>query len=210
MTAVDPRPWIARLAATFERERERLGRMDAVVGDGDHGASMARGFAKAEEAVATTEDAAGRLLTTAGRAFMKAVGGASGPLFATLFLEFGKSSSQRGSLDLVAIRDGTRTAVDRIQRLGHSKVGDKTMLDALAPAADALDAAAEQNRPLAQAVAHAARAAADGANATMSMPARQGRARFIEGQGVGSVDPGATSMALVFQTLADTVQERGG
>ena len=208
MTSAEPRVWLAALATVFERERERLGRLDAVVGDGDHGASMARGFAQAQEAVAANQEAVGPLLTTAGRAFMKGVGGASGPLFATLFLELGQSAPERGSLDLTALRDGTRHAVERIQRLGRSKPGDKTMLDALAPAADAIARAADQQMPFAQAVEVAAHAAEDGAEATRAMAAGQGRARFIEGQGVGQADPGATSMALVFRVLADVVHGR--
>lgn len=208
MKSVDPKAWLAELATVFERERERLGLLDADVGDGDHGASMARGFARAYEAVAADTRPAGPVLTAAGRAFMKGVGGASGPLFATLFLELGKSAGERGSLNLAAIGEGARRAVDRIQRLGRSRVGEKTMLDALAPAVDALEAAIGKEAALAAAAAAAAQAAAEGAEATRSMTARQGRARFIEGQGLGRVDPGATSMALVFGALSHVAERR--
>jgi len=202
MTAIDPKVWFSELARAFEAERDHLGELDAKVGDGDHGASMARGFAKAQEAAAASREAPGPVLTVAGQAFMKGVGGASGPLFATLFLELGKSATERGALDLAAIRDGSRHASQRIQRLGHCNPGDKTMLDALVPASDAIAQALDQRLTLAQAVEQAASAAQDGADATKTMTARKGRARFIEGQGVGQPDPGAVSMSLVFRALA--------
>lgn len=202
MTAIDPKAWLSELARSFQVERNHLGELDAKVGDGDHGASMARGFAKAQEAAAGSGEPPGAVLTVAGRAFMTGVGGASGPLFATLFLELGKSATERGALDLTAIRDGSLNAAQRIQRLGRSSPGDKTMLDALVPASDAIAQAMGRELTLAQAVELAANAAQDGADATKTMIAKRGRARFIEGQGVGQPDPGAASMALVFRALA--------
>ena len=207
MTSIDPKRWLTALAETFELERERLGRLDADVGDGDHGASMARGFSRAREVVAGSDDAPGALLGAAGRAFMSGVGGASGPLFATLLLELGKSAEQAGALDLAAMEHGMRQTVQRVERLGRSNVGDKTMLDALAPAADALEAAAERGASLAEATARAAEAAEEGAKRTIALAARQGRARFIEGQGVGRADPGAVSTALIFRVLSDVAKE---
>lgn len=209
MTTVDARAWLAELAIVFERERENLGRLDALVGDGDHGASMARGFAKANEAVAGSENAAATVLTVAGRAFMKGVGGASGPLFATVLLELGKSARESGSFDLGAIQQGVQNALARIQSLGRAKVGDKTMVDVLAPVALELGNSVQQGAELTEALAAAATVADAAAEATAALPARQGRARYIEGKGEGQADPGATSMALVFKALARVVQGSG-
>jgi len=201
VTAADLRVATAALARTFEAERDALGALDAEVGDGDHGAGMARGFrAAAEAAAATAGDDVGVVLVAVGRGLMRGVGGASGALFATIFLEQGKAAAGATAWTSAQAAAGAAAARAAIQALGRSGPGDKTMIDALQPASEALSARAEA--PLAEALAGAAAAARAGAEATRALAARHGRARYVADGGVGHVDPGAVSVALTFETLA--------
>ena len=200
MTGEDVKNLFRLLADTFGAERERLGDLDAAVGDGDHGAGMARGFARASEAAAASpDDDAGEVFTAAGRALMTGVGGASGALFATLFLELGKAAAGRAELQTSHLAVGTRQAVARISRLGKAAPGNKTMLDALEPAAERLEQRSDE--PLRSALDAAFEAAQEGAEATRNMEAKHGRARYVPDAGRGHLDPGAVSVALIFETM---------
>ncbi len=203
MTAAELRTLAAAWAERFAAERERLGRLDAATGDGDHGAGMQRGFARARTAVdaVSGDDDVGAVLTAAGKGLMSGVGGASGALFATVLLEIGKAAAGADTLAVTHLATGTDAAVDRIGRLGRSAPGDKTMLDALAPAAESLAADIDDDVP--GSLVAAADAAERGAEATRDLPARHGRARHVQGAGVGHVDPGAVSLALLLRVWAE-------
>ena len=207
MRAADVRAVVDLWAERFAAERERLGRLDAATGDGDHGAGMQRGFARAKAAVEALDEGAdvGATLGAAGKGVMSGVGGASGALFATVLLEVGKATAGAETLTVRALAEGAGSALDRIGRLGRSAPGDKTMLDALAPAVAVLRERAEGagTIDLATALAAAAAAAEEGAEATRELPARHGRARHVQGAGVGHVDPGAVSLALMLRAWAE-------
>jgi phosphoenolpyruvate---glycerone phosphotransferase subunit DhaL len=196
----------ANLAVTFEQEKENLGQLDAVLGDGDHGVGMARGFNKANEAVAANQarDDVGNLFQSAGRAFMSATGGASGSLFAMIFLELGKASLNQQALDASSLKSGITNAVVTIKRLGKSDVGDKTFLDALIPVQNVLEQS--QNETLLSALEKAVTAAKEGASQTTHMPAKRGRAQYVPNAGVGHPDPGATSVVLIFESWLETLK----
>jgi phosphoenolpyruvate---glycerone phosphotransferase subunit DhaL len=182
-----------------------LGALDAVLGDGDHGVGMARGFNKANEAVAASQARdVGNLFQGAGRAFMSATGGASGSLFAMIFLELGKASVGKENLDVSLLASGITNAVASIKRLGKSDVGDKTFLDALIPVYSVLEHS--QNEPLVSALGKAVVAAKAGASETTHMPAKRGRAQYVPDAGVGHPDPGATSVVFIFETWLETVK----
>lgn len=208
MTVRDVQRWTDDLAERFVAEEARLGQLDAVAGDGDHGAAMSRGVRAARQAGrAYHGDDVGDLLIAVGRAFMSAAAGASGPLVASLFLELGKATRGRSTLDAASTADGFAGAVALVRRMGRSEPGDKTLLDALVPAAEA--AMRHRDAPLAEALRHAADAAAEGRERTRDLAARRGRAHWVEGAGVGHLDPGATSVALMLDRLraAATRQE---
>ncbi|MBA2666051.1 MAG: DAK2 domain-containing protein, partial [Trueperaceae bacterium] len=151
MTAAGVRDLVTRLCAAFEQERDALATLDAATGDGDHGAGMMRGFGRARDAVAELgDDDVGALLVAAGKGLMAGVGGASGALFASLFLELGKVAAGARTLQADHLAEGITQAVATIRRRGRSEPGDKTMLDALTPAAEALRAHA--GAPLAEAL----------------------------------------------------------
>ena len=170
------------LARHFRELEQPLNALDAAIGDGDHGAAMRRGL----EAVAAAEPGA------AAQAFRGAAGGASGALFGALI--GGVEAALQGGEDLPSALE--RSAA-QIARLGMAKRGDKTMLDALLPAAEAAGEAPDDEA--AQAAADAAR---DGAEATAGMAARRGRARYVENGGVGHRDAGARSVAEILSEYA--------
>jgi phosphoenolpyruvate---glycerone phosphotransferase subunit DhaK len=189
--------WFARIAARFAAEEAALGALDARVGDGDHGATMARAARAAAGAAAATDADAAARLGAGGRAFADAAGGASGPLIASIFVALAAAVRARGGrLSTAALKAGLAGAVDLVRRMGRCAPGDKTLLDALAPAAAAV------GDDLPAALAGAAAAAAAGRDATERMRARRGRAAWVEGMGEGIPDPGATSVALI---LAEAV-----
>jgi phosphoenolpyruvate---glycerone phosphotransferase subunit DhaL len=191
------RAWVAAVAASVTAHAAELTDLDAAIGDGDHGANLRRGFDAAVAALAAFEaDTAGSVLTKTGSTLVSKVGGASGPLYGSLFRALGKTLSE----DPAAVADGLRAGLDAIVRLGKAAPGDKTMVDALAPAVDAYAAAAPSG--FAAAATAAAAAAAEGAAATTPLRARKGRASYLGERSAGHQDPGATSTALIFAALA--------
>lgn len=198
MTSEAIQKLFSNLALRFAQEKDYLAELDAVLGDGDHGGSMAKGFQKAYEAIGADRTAdIGYLFQTAGRAFMTAIGGASGPLFAMLLLELGKASLGQTALTLSMFQEGVAGAAAAVQRLGKAQAGDKTMLDVLLPVSEALSEVGS----LTEALELAAQVAQDSASKTADMMAKKGRAQYVQGAGLGHLDPGATSLALFFQTL---------
>ncbi|MFF5226728.1 dihydroxyacetone kinase subunit DhaL [Dactylosporangium sp. NPDC000521] len=192
------RAWVAAIAAAVTTRAAELTDLDAAIGDGDHGVNLRRGFDAAVAALAGFEaDTAGAVLTKTGTTLVSKVGGASGPLYGSLFRALGKALAD----DPAALGAGLQAGLDAVVRLGKASPGDKTMVDALTPAVDAYVAAAPSG--LAAAAAAAATAAADGAAATTPLQARKGRASYLGERSVGHQDPGATSTALIFAALAD-------
>ena len=192
------RRWMTATAASVDREAERLTDLDSPIGDADHGSNMQRGFIAV---VATLEkeapDTPGAVLMLAGRQLISTVGGASGPLYGTLLRRTGKELGDTAEVDEAQFTDALRTGVDAVMTLGGAAPGDKTMIDALVPAVDALEVSFS-----------AARAAAEeGALATTPLQARKGRASYLGERSIGHQDPGATSSALLIAALAETAGE---
>ena len=198
MNANDVKALFSNLAETFEQEKERLGDLDAILGDGDHGVSMTNGFGKASEAIqeSTSEDV-GELFQNAGRALMSGIGGASGPLFAMVLIELGKASLGAKELSAEAFSTGVAGAAAAVQRLGKAEIGDKTMLDVLFPMSEALVGIDSLEAGLKT----AAETASSAAEKTSELVAKKGRAQYVQGAGLGHVDPGATSLSIFFNTL---------
>ncbi|MEU0552774.1 dihydroxyacetone kinase subunit DhaL [Dactylosporangium sp. NPDC006015] len=194
------RAWVAAVAASVTAHAAELTDLDAAIGDGDHGVNLRRGFDAVVAALATLEaDTAGAVLTKTGTTLVSKVGGASGPLYGSLFRALGKTLSDDSSVTTFGA--GLRAGLDAIVRLGKAEPGDKTMVDALTPAVAAFEAATSSG--LVAAATAAATAAADGAAATTPLQARKGRASYLGERSVGHQDPGATSTALIFAALAD-------
>jgi dihydroxyacetone kinase-like protein len=197
------RSWLSLFAAEVARNRDLLTRLDAAIGDADHGANLDRGTSAAVSALAG--DAAlspGTLLKTMGMTLVSSVGGASGPLYGSLFLRMAGSAGDADSLDAPAFAATLRAGLDGVVARGRAQAGDKTMYDALSPACDALDYAVAAGNDLGHALSLATAAADAGRNATIPMLARKGRASYLGERSVGHQDPGATSVALLISTAA--------
>ncbi|MFJ8632044.1 dihydroxyacetone kinase subunit DhaL [Streptomyces sp. NPDC093568] len=188
------RRWMTATAASVDREAERLTALDSPIGDADHGSNLQRGF-RAVSAALEKEDpqTPGAILTLAGRQLISTVGGASGPLYGTLLRRTGKALGDAGEVDEGRFAEALRAGVDAVMTLGGAAPGDKTMIDALVPAVDALT----------EGFVAARAAAEEGALATTPLQARKGRASYLGERSVGHQDPGATSSALLIAALAE-------
>jgi phosphoenolpyruvate---glycerone phosphotransferase subunit DhaL len=203
ITSTDVRAWIGDFATAVGEQRQELVRLDTAIGDGDHGTNMDRGMRAAVEKLdATDADDIGALLKTVGMTLVSKVGGAAGPLYGTLFLQMGMASSGRSELDLAGWSDALEAGVKGVQARGKAELEDKTMIDALVPAVDALRAAAGEGAELGDALRRSADAAEQGMLATIPLEARRGRASYLGPRSVGHQDPGATSSHLLLRTAA--------
>lgn len=200
--------WIRRFRDVIAEKREWLTELDSAIGDADHGANMARGMdavvAKLDSGVPPTVD---ELLKTVGMTLVSSVGGASGPLYGTLFLRMGMAAGPVTELDATGLAASLRAGLDGIVARGKAEAGDKTMFDAMAPAVDALDAAIAGGADIPAAASAAAEAAAVGRDATEPLVARKGRASYLGERSAGHIDPGAASTTLLFEALARATAE---
>jgi dihydroxyacetone kinase-like protein len=194
------RRWMTATAASVDREAERLTALDSPIGDADHGSNLQRGF-KAVTAALEKEapDTPGAVLILAGRRLISTVGGASGPLYGTLLRRTGKALGDAAEVGEEQLAEALRTGVDAVMTLGGAAPGDKTMIDALVPAVDALG----------DSFAAALAAAEQGAEATTPLQARKGRASYLGERSIGHQDPGATSAALLIAGLSEAAEANG-
>jgi len=198
------RAWIAATAAVIEEQRDHLTQLDAAIGDADHGINLSRGFTAVLSALETANPATpGAILTLTGSTLISKVGGASGPLYGMAFRSAGKALGDTADVDLAGLAAALEAALAGVQRLGAAREGDKTMVDALAPATGAFSKAVAEGAPEADALAALADAAQAGAAATIPMQALKGRASYLGPRSVGHEDPGAASTALILGALRD-------
>jgi dihydroxyacetone kinase-like protein len=201
--------WLDEAAAQIHRNRDYLTQLDAAIGDADHGVNMDRGFSAARDGLVMGDRTApGALLDQAGGTLVLRVGGAAGPLFGTALRRAADALGDSEIIDGEALLRAMRAGLDGIQRLGAAVEGDKTIVDAYAPALLAFERGLRGGRDVAAAAAKAAAAADTGARATVPMQARKGRASYLGPRSVGHQDPGATSTALLFGALASALGER--
>jgi dihydroxyacetone kinase-like protein len=199
--------WMNEAAAVVRIQRDYLTQLDSAIGDGDHGTNMNRGFEAVGKALAgqNGDVPPGRLLILAGKTLVSTVGGASGPLWGSALRAAGRSLGDAESFDSLALAGALDAAIAAVVDLGAAAPGDKTMIDALGPAAEALRNGLEGGVPLQLALAAACEAAEEGARATVPMLARKGRASYLGERSIGHQDPGATSAALILRALERAV-----
>jgi phosphoenolpyruvate---glycerone phosphotransferase subunit DhaL len=201
------RAWIVTAAEVIEANRDHLTQLDAAIGDADHGTNLARGFAAVLGALdAASPGGPGAILTLTGNTLISKVGGASGPLYGTAFRRAGKSLGDAADVDLPAVSAALDAALAGVQQLGAAREGDKTMVDALAPATRAFGKAIAEGASEPEALRSLAEAAEAGAEATIPMQALKGRASYLGPRSVGHEDPGAVSTALILGALRDAAQ----
>lgn len=196
--------WIRAFRDAVQQHKDELTRLDSEIGDADHGSNMARGLDAVVAKLGETPASAPELFKTVGMTLVSSVGGASGPLYGTLFLRMGPALSS-DEADAAALGAALRAGVEGVVARGKAELGDKTMIDALLPALDAWDAAAGGGATPAEAARAAAEAAARGRDATEPLVARKGRASYLGERSAGHLDPGATSATLLLEALRDTL-----
>jgi dihydroxyacetone kinase phosphoprotein-dependent L subunit len=196
------RRWIKETAFELSAQRDYLTQLDAAIGDADHGINMDRGFAAAMSALEAAEDPSpGELLVHTGTTLMFRVGGAAGPLYGTGLREVGRALGGAAAFTMEELVSALRAGLDAIQSLGAAVEGDKTIVDAWAPAVAAMEEGV-RSRAAAEDILRSGRGAAEeGAAATTPLQARKGRASYLGPRSVGHQDPGATSTALIFAAL---------
>jgi dihydroxyacetone kinase-like protein len=203
--------WLHEAQAAVTARADYLTQLDAAIGDGDHGINMTRGFDAVGKALAAQGDETppGRLLVLAGKTLVSTVGGASGPLWGSALRAAGRSLGDAEDFDGSQLASALDAALAAVVDLGAAQPGDKTMVDALAPAAVALRERVSEGDSIAEAVSAAADAAEAGAQATTPLQARKGRASYLGERSIGHQDPGATSAALIMRALQAAVTQEG-
>jgi dihydroxyacetone kinase-like protein len=196
--------WLAEAEEQIKAQSDYLTQLDAAIGDGDHGINMRRGFDAVGKALAGQGNGVppGRLLIVAGKTLVSTVGGASGPLWGTALRRAGRSLGDAESFGGHELAGALDAAVEGVVELGAASPGDKTMVDALVPAAKALHDALDAGQALDAALQSAADAARAGAESTVPMQARKGRASYLGERSIGHQDPGATSAAIIVAALS--------
>ncbi len=203
--------WIRAFAAVIAENREYLTELDSAIGDADHGINMNRGM----QAVVGKLDAGpqtdvGALLKTVGMTLVSTVGGASGPLYGTLFLQMGSSAAGKSELSAEDWSAALSAGLTGVRNRGKAEPGDKTMIDALTPGLDALNAALAEGATVNEALQRSAAAAHSGMEATIPLVARKGRASYLGERSANHQDPGATSSWLLLRTAAETFTAKDG
>jgi phosphoenolpyruvate---glycerone phosphotransferase subunit DhaL len=198
--------WINRYADVIAEQRAYLTQLDTAIGDADHGTNMDRGMRAALERVGAIEGDAdiGAAFKAVGMALVSKVGGAAGPLYGTLFLQMGNATAGASELDLAGFGDALAAGLKGVETRGKAEPGDKTMVDALMPAVEALQRAQNDGAELSAALEQSATAARKGMEDTVPLVARKGRASYLGERSAGHQDPGATSSYLLVQAAVDT------
>jgi dihydroxyacetone kinase-like protein len=206
--AATVRRWVQEIARVLADQRQYLTDLDAAIGDADDGVNMDRGFrAAAARGDGLPADATpGAILTAVGAAVMSSVGGASGPLWGMAFRRAGQQAGAAAAIDGPTLALVFDQMIQAIRGLGKADVGDKTMLDAFVPAATALRASLDAGADLADALTAAREAAEAGAQATIPLQARKGRASYLGERSIGHQDPGAVSAGLIMRALETVVR----
>jgi phosphoenolpyruvate---glycerone phosphotransferase subunit DhaL len=199
--------WLERFAALLAEHKDHLTQLDSAIGDADHGANMDRGFKMVlgKKAEFEGKDIA-TIFKTVAMTLISTVGGASGPLYGTFFLQASLNAGARPSISAqefgVLLEKGLSGVVQR----GKANLGDKTMIDAMQPAVEAYRKAVDGGEPVKEALAKAAKSAQEGMKATIPLVAKKGRASYLGDRSAGHQDPGATSTALLFQAAAEALR----
>lgn len=180
--------------------------LDREIGDADHGVNMARGFQSVIEKVSPDDPDIGACLKKTGMTLLSTVGGASGPLYGTAYMEAGKVLMGKDSLSPEDLKLALEAAIAGIQKRGKAEKGEKTMLDSLIPAYDAYSEKIASGASIADALDAACHAANEGIEFTKTIAATKGRASYLGDRSIGHQDPGATSLTFTLETIRDFIK----
>ncbi len=191
---------IRSAADKIRAHRDELSKLDSAIGDGDHGTTIARAMGIAEKVIEASEKKELKgLLKDVGWGVMGVDGGATGPLLGSFLMGLGNGIGEQAAIDCPTLAAMFEAGLAGVRRQSKAQIGDKTMMDALLPAVDAIRQAADEGKSVKEALQQAAEAAENGAVSTKEFRARFGRAKNLGERTIGFQDPGATSMALIFQ-----------
>lgn len=198
---------IEAIAKKIHENKQLLTDLDAAIGDGDHGINLDRGFKAVVEKLPTVADKdLGTILKTIGMSLVSSVGGASGPLFGTAFMKAGMVTVGKEELTNEDIIKVFEAAIEGIQMRGKAVKGEKTMLDALIPAVDALKEKIAQDADIKDALIAAEKVAKEGVEYTKTIIATKGRASYLGERSIGHQDAGATSIACIFEAINESIK----
>ena len=196
--------WIKAYSDVIVENKEYLTDLDSAIGDADHGINMYRGFQAVLTKLPAVEDKdIGTILKTVGMSLLSTVGGAAGPLYSTVFIQAGMKLKGKMELTLSDWAVALEAATNGVVNLGKAALNDKTMVDALTPAVQALNDAVKQGLSMDEALKESAKAAEEGMKATIPLVARKGRASYLGERSAGHQDPGATSSFLLLDTAVN-------
>ncbi len=196
--------WLSECGRVIAANKEYLTQLDSAIGDADHGANMDRGFKAAVAKLPTVADKdIGTLFKSVGMTLVQTVGGAGGPLYGTFFMQAGTTSANKMELTVADWAASLEAALNGVIARGKAQPGDKTMVDALTPALNALKQAVTDGADQGEALRRSASAAEQGMKDTIPLVARKGRASYLGERSAGHQDPGATSSFLLLKAAAD-------
>lgn len=196
--------WIKAYSEVIVENKDYLTDLDSAIGDADHGINMYRGFQAVLTKLPAVEDKdIGTILKTVGMTLLSTVGGAAGPLYSTVFIQAGNKLKGKMELSLSEWAVALEAATSGVVNLGKAELNDKTMVDALTPAVQALNDAVKQGLSMNEALKESAKAAEEGMKATIPLVARKGRASYLGERSAGHQDPGATSSFLLLDTAVN-------
>ena len=205
LSAVTVLQWLKNSAESFEQHKDELTQLDAAIGDADHGANMARGFNAVSGKLGELKDKdIGTIFKTVAMTLISTVGGASGPLYGTLFLQAANGANGKSELTLQDIYSVLSAGLHGLMNRGKAAVGEKTMVDALVPALDAMKPQGEDT--IVAGIDRAVAAAKEGADSTIPLVAKKGRGSYLGERSAGHLDPGAASSVLLLEALQKAVQ----
>lgn len=197
---------IRKIGEKIAVEKEFLTELDNVIGDGDHGINMARGFEEVEKKLPDMADKdIGAALKMVGMTLVSKVGGASGPLYGTAFMKAGAAMDGKKEMDLQDFLQVLQAAIDGVMMRGKSTTGEKTMLDAMEPARKAIQIASDGGKSASEAIAAGVKAAEEGVEYTKGIIATKGRASYLGERSIGHQDPGATSFTMMLTVIAEAL-----
>jgi dihydroxyacetone kinase-like protein len=202
--------WLKNFRKVLADNRDYLTKLDSAIGDADHGINMDRGFGAVMAKLDPPPDGdIAALLKTVGMTLVSTVGGAGGPLYGTFFMRAGAALTGKNELGAGELLAALEAGLEGIQQRGKAAAGEKTMVDALTPAREAMREVVERNGSVGEALDAAAAAAEAGMKATIPMLATKGRASYLGERSIGHQDPGATSSYLMLRCAADTFKAAG-
>ncbi len=193
--------WLHQFSTLVNQNKGYLTNLDSAIGDADHGSNMSRGMTAVLDQL-PTDGPADAMFKKVGMTLVSSVGGASGPLYGTFFMKLAPALGSNDDITATSLATALRAGLDGVVSRGKAEPGDKTMVDAMAPAVEAIDKSLADGESMAEAARAGAEAARGGREATTEMVARKGRASYLGERSKGHQDPGATSTAYLFEALA--------